>query len=144
MRSYLHVSLGFLPKPCRVFCFLSCPSAYESKQSSRPMVQLDQHSSPSKYTKPTVEHSALARVETQHSTHVFYFRPMPVDIYVYVLNCYSDFCSVFQGFLLREAGPAGRSGLLRQWPLEDNRGTAGVLHQPVQEPAAWPGGPHPG
>lgn len=36
------------------------------------MVQLDQHSSPSKYTKPTVEHSALARVETQHSRILFY------------------------------------------------------------------------
>lgn len=57
-------------------------------------------------------------------------------IYVYILKCYSDFCSVFQGFLLREAGPAGRSGLLRQRPLEDNGGTAGVLHQSVQEPAA--------
>ncbi|KAG7228877.1 hypothetical protein INR49_008655 [Caranx melampygus] len=34
---------------------------YDSKQSSRPMAQLDQHSSPSNYaTKPTVEHPAMA------------------------------------------------------------------------------------
>uniref|UniRef100_A0A3Q3JL67 Uncharacterized protein n=1 Tax=Monopterus albus TaxID=43700 RepID=A0A3Q3JL67_MONAL len=37
---------------------------YESKHSSRPGVQLEQHSSPSNYgTKPTVEHPAVVRVE---------------------------------------------------------------------------------
>ncbi|KAM9385453.1 ralBP1-associated Eps domain-containing protein 2 isoform 2-T2 [Pholidichthys leucotaenia] len=36
--------------------------AYESKHSTRPMFQLEQHSSPSKYgTKPTGEHPAMAR-----------------------------------------------------------------------------------
>ncbi|XP_071768933.1 ralBP1-associated Eps domain-containing protein 2 isoform X2 [Centroberyx gerrardi] len=36
--------------------------AYESKHSSRPVIQLEQHSSPSNYgTKPTVEHPAVPR-----------------------------------------------------------------------------------
>ncbi|XP_053178454.1 ralBP1-associated Eps domain-containing protein 2 [Scomber japonicus] len=36
--------------------------AYESKHSSRPIIQMEQHSSPSNYgTKPTVEHPAMAR-----------------------------------------------------------------------------------
>ncbi|XP_033476600.2 ralBP1-associated Eps domain-containing protein 2 [Epinephelus lanceolatus] len=39
--------------------------AYESKHSSRPVVQLEQHSSPSNYgTKPTVEHPAMARASS--------------------------------------------------------------------------------
>ncbi|XP_059197447.1 ralBP1-associated Eps domain-containing protein 2 isoform X2 [Centropristis striata] len=39
--------------------------AYESKHSSRPIVQLEQHSSPSNYgTKPTVEHPAMARASS--------------------------------------------------------------------------------
>ncbi|XP_073332842.1 ralBP1-associated Eps domain-containing protein 2 isoform X2 [Pagrus major] len=39
--------------------------AYESKHSSRPMVQLEQHSSPSNYgTKPAVEHPAMARASS--------------------------------------------------------------------------------
>ncbi|XP_005923070.1 ralBP1-associated Eps domain-containing protein 2 isoform X1 [Haplochromis burtoni] len=39
--------------------------AYESKHSSRPIVQLEQHSSPSKYgTKPTVEHPAMAQASS--------------------------------------------------------------------------------
>ncbi|XP_060885609.1 ralBP1-associated Eps domain-containing protein 2 isoform X2 [Labrus mixtus] len=39
--------------------------AYESKHSSRPIVQLEQHSSPAKYgTKPTVEHPAMARTSS--------------------------------------------------------------------------------
>ncbi|XP_028260231.1 ralBP1-associated Eps domain-containing protein 2 isoform X2 [Parambassis ranga] len=39
--------------------------AYESKHSSRPMVQLEQHSSPSNYgTKPTAEHPAMARASS--------------------------------------------------------------------------------
>ncbi|XP_074492902.1 ralBP1-associated Eps domain-containing protein 2 isoform X3 [Sebastes fasciatus] len=39
--------------------------AYESKHPSRPMVQLEQHSSPSNYgTKPAVEHPAMARASS--------------------------------------------------------------------------------
>ncbi|XP_042273642.1 ralBP1-associated Eps domain-containing protein 2 isoform X2 [Thunnus maccoyii] len=39
--------------------------AYESKPSSRPIVQMEQHSSPSNYgTKPTVEHPAMARASS--------------------------------------------------------------------------------
>lgn len=39
--------------------------SYESKHSSRPIVQLEQHSSPSNYgTKPTVEHPAMARASS--------------------------------------------------------------------------------
>ncbi|XP_047444078.1 ralBP1-associated Eps domain-containing protein 2 [Mugil cephalus] len=38
---------------------------YESKHSSRPVVQLEQHSSPSNFgTKPTVEHPAVARASS--------------------------------------------------------------------------------
>ncbi|XP_029939679.1 ralBP1-associated Eps domain-containing protein 2 [Salarias fasciatus] len=41
---------------------LDSTTAYENKHSSRPTVQLEQHSSPSKYgTKSTVEHPAVAR-----------------------------------------------------------------------------------
>lgn len=40
-------------------------TAYESKHSSRPNVQLEHHSSPSNYgTKPTVEHPAMARASS--------------------------------------------------------------------------------
>ncbi|XP_030290249.1 ralBP1-associated Eps domain-containing protein 2 [Sparus aurata] len=40
-------------------------TAYESKHSSRPMVQLEQHSSPRNYgTKPSVEHPAMARASS--------------------------------------------------------------------------------
>ncbi|KAM3619220.1 uncharacterized protein V6R79_004719 [Siganus canaliculatus] len=40
-------------------------SAYESKPSARPVVQLEQHSSPSNYgTKSTVEHPAVARASS--------------------------------------------------------------------------------
>ncbi|CAK6956162.1 ralBP1-associated Eps domain-containing protein 2 [Scomber scombrus] len=39
--------------------------AYESKHSSRPIIQMEQHSSPSNYgTKPTVEHPAMARASS--------------------------------------------------------------------------------
>ncbi|KAF7653959.1 hypothetical protein LDENG_00076570 [Lucifuga dentata] len=39
--------------------------AYERKHSSRPIIQLEQHSSPSNYgTKPTVEHPAIPRVSS--------------------------------------------------------------------------------
>ncbi|XP_067453779.1 ralBP1-associated Eps domain-containing protein 2 isoform X2 [Thunnus thynnus] len=39
--------------------------AYESKPSSRPIVQMEQHSSPSNYgTKPTVEHPAMAQASS--------------------------------------------------------------------------------
>ncbi|KAM7388618.1 hypothetical protein PAMP_024783 [Pampus punctatissimus] len=40
-------------------------TAYESKHSSRPIVQMEPHSSPSNYrTKPTVEHPAMARASS--------------------------------------------------------------------------------
>lgn len=115
-----------------VFCFLFRPSASENKPSLRPMAaQLDQHSSPSKYTKPAAEHANMARVETKHILCCTMFVSM------YLFHC--CFCHLAIGLLIRAAGRQ-----LRQWPLEDHRGTAGVLHQSVQELAARFGRPHPG
>ncbi|XP_028300251.1 ralBP1-associated Eps domain-containing protein 2 isoform X2 [Gouania willdenowi] len=44
---------------------LDAQTTYESKHSSRPTAQLEQHSSPSNYgTKPTMEHSAIAQASS--------------------------------------------------------------------------------